>query len=1108
MKTNSKLFAFAVMAFMLVGAFAIVADQGGSDAAEGDTFVKEGYTYTILTDGETHTVSIAATTPATYTGTLDLSTLTEVDYNEITYTITGITASGFRNAVGLTAVNVPSSITNIGDLCFHSCSGITTVTWGPAEIPYGAFYRCTSMTGFNASNLISIGESAFSGDALLAEINLSNATSIGKGAFYNCTGLTQVDLTSATNIGENAFKLAGLTTVAVPSGATVGPSAFRECPSLASVTSLPATLSEYMFHGCTQLSSVDLTGVTTIAKSAFYQCALSSVDLSNVTEVGNQAFKYNTDLTTVTVPSTANMGTHVFQSCTSLTSVTWGPGTVPMYEFEACESLASFDLSSITEVGDASFRGTALTSVTFNNDVTIGKQSFKDTQVTSITFSGENNTINLDAFPPSGYVYANGAVLDDWSPALIATPAGTYVATYEKVDDSWSTQPSINATFNYGEEITYTEGTATSGNEVTYKFVGTKGTVYVESETVPTDAGTYKLHAFTAKSDQFNALSNYYEFEILPAENSWTTPFSMATTEFTYPNAVTYTPGVAAYGEVYYVITDANNDAVDGWPTEVGTYSVYAVVDETVNYNGLTTAENPIQFTIALPSGDNVATIDGTTYSTIAAAQEAGLAEFIVAADMRLVEDVVLASGQSIIFVTGATFTGSIEYTTDAETPVTSVLRAINLVAGSPIVIAPGSIELSGTIAADYLVLSGEVVVTANTTISAGTMLVISDDAVISNLNDATLTIEAGAYYYNEGANLPTEAWFVNNGTEVAADYIGDNEVSVAMTSAGQVYLTLDIEDAYVGDITGASFVRVSWTVTDSEDAAIKYTGEATYANDADAFGILVGNLDLGDYTISMHMYYVYEYTNVVRSISVDKPFTVLPQDIIIGAYYGHSAYHAVLYNVFGENLAAGTINVDAFTAKTGELSDGTEYQYIDITSTLTAEVDGTTAGGAYDLEGTVDIDNMVALQPWYQINGSSAKLYAFETVAYSTTPAPISEDVDAYNDLAAVVSIAVGEVDGGFGEVDGGVWVYAVEALDGATLTAVVDDENTYTAEVTLGDDGFKFFDFETDFVDENGDPVDISDEDIAYFLITAVTMDGDTVTDAHLSLVVLDYQ
>jgi len=123
---------------------------------------------------------------------------------EIPDSVTSIGNYAFRNCTNLTSVTIPDSVTSIGSYAFDDCpienatmptsaiSSIpkdklkTVVINGGATISDDAFYNCTSLTSVTIGNSV---------------------TSIGNYAFSDCTSLTSVTIPdSVTIIGYYEFE--------------------------------------------------------------------------------------------------------------------------------------------------------------------------------------------------------------------------------------------------------------------------------------------------------------------------------------------------------------------------------------------------------------------------------------------------------------------------------------------------------------------------------------------------------------------------------------------------------------------------------------------------------------------------------------------------------------------------------------------------------------------------------------------------------------------------------------------------------------------------------------------------------------------------------------
>ena len=143
----------------------------------------------------------------------------------------------FKDMPALTSIEMPESVTTIGESAFEGCTGLTSI-----KLPEG---------------LICIESNTFKG----------------------CSGLTSLEIPkSVTTIGLDAFSSCrGLTSIEVPEGVTsIEPGAFHSCSGLKSIT-LPLTLTyigKSTFTGCESLMSINLPeGIDTIRLSSFWGCS-------------------------------------------------------------------------------------------------------------------------------------------------------------------------------------------------------------------------------------------------------------------------------------------------------------------------------------------------------------------------------------------------------------------------------------------------------------------------------------------------------------------------------------------------------------------------------------------------------------------------------------------------------------------------------------------------------------------------------------------------------------------------------------------------------------------------------------------------------------------
>lgn len=259
-----------------------------------------------FSDGEEHTVTVAGT-------------ITAGDLTAIKEAINGNTKK-------------PKIILDLGG------------TTGLTEIPSKAFKECRYLTGVNIpSSVTSIGEYAFSDSPLSSVTIPDSVTSIGEYAFSRCERLTSVTIPeSVTSIGDNVFDYCSrLTSVNIPSSVTF--------------------ISDCAFSNCYSLTTVNIpSSITSIGNNAFDYCSsLTSVTIPNsVTSIGVSAFAGCSGLTDVNIPSSvASIGMTAFSRCSKLTSITIPDGvTSTDSTFSGCSSLTTVTIpKSITSIGFATF---------------------------------------------------------------------------------------------------------------------------------------------------------------------------------------------------------------------------------------------------------------------------------------------------------------------------------------------------------------------------------------------------------------------------------------------------------------------------------------------------------------------------------------------------------------------------------------------------------------------------------------------------------------------------------------------------------------------------------------------------------------------------------
>lgn len=243
------------------------------------TYEGQTLTYTVIDeDAKTCSTRSSENCSANYvSGNLIIPSIAKDGNSE--YTVIALGTFAFYGNGGLESIEIPSSVTTIGNSALRECYGLTSI-----EIPNSvktignrAFSGCTGLTSIEIPNsVVSIGDYVFDHCTRLTSIKIPNSvTTIGDYAFWYCELLTSIEIpNSVTSIGERTFDgCTGLKSIEMPNTVTtIGDYAFYRCYSLTSIE-LPNTLTSIgvgAFSGCKGLTSIEIpNSVKTIGASAF-----------------------------------------------------------------------------------------------------------------------------------------------------------------------------------------------------------------------------------------------------------------------------------------------------------------------------------------------------------------------------------------------------------------------------------------------------------------------------------------------------------------------------------------------------------------------------------------------------------------------------------------------------------------------------------------------------------------------------------------------------------------------------------------------------------------------------------------------------------------------
>lgn len=352
----------------------------------------------------------------------DLAAWCKISFPGPTSNPLSVAGNLYLNGTKITALTVPSSITEIKDYAFYNCIALKSATIGSSVKTIGicAFDSCRQLGSVSFANSVQkIGTSAFCHCLALTSVAPGNSvTELGYGAFQDCTGLTSVTLgSSLKSIGDYCFiNCSGLTAITIPAAAeSIGYHPFSGCTNLKTVN--------WNAKNCADLSSnsdgpfYNLTGITTfnfgntVEHIPAYICygltGLTTVTVgTGVTSVGTSAFGGCTGMATVNwnAANCADQSSYgPFGNMSSITKFAFGSQVkrIPSYLCYALKGLASVSIpNSVTTIGNYAFSQCEnLTSATIGSSVaTIGEYAFTSSGLTSITIPNSVTTIAQSAF--------------------------------------------------------------------------------------------------------------------------------------------------------------------------------------------------------------------------------------------------------------------------------------------------------------------------------------------------------------------------------------------------------------------------------------------------------------------------------------------------------------------------------------------------------------------------------------------------------------------------------------------------------------------------------------------------------------------------------------
>jgi hypothetical protein len=404
-------------------------------------------------------------------------------------------------ASGVTTINIPSTVTSIGEGAFAGLN-IQTIT-----LPEG---------------ITVIDDYTFSDSALTAITIPASVKTIGDQAFAGCTSLATITFAEGTQLvqtGNLAFANTAITTLAMPDGVKkMGALTFYNCKSLRTIT-LPSVeeIGTSTFFGCTALETATFgANAKVVGDSTFYigttGSSLTSVTLGGkTTAIGENAFAYCTKLTSIDLDKVTVIGEGAFTNCTKLAEVKGLENVVTIgdYAFFNCSVLKALNLTNAETIGAFAFaNGLKFVSAKTENALKVGLYTLAlDSSLSSSTYT----TVSIPVVQTIGaYAFFGG------SETTIALPA-----TLTSFGDGALANSKLKTiTIDAGNKLFFVEGDvlyryiANSANGAEYELCAYPSAkaapTYTDSDNV-TSQKTYKIKdgTITVQPYAFAYLANY-----------------------------------------------------------------------------------------------------------------------------------------------------------------------------------------------------------------------------------------------------------------------------------------------------------------------------------------------------------------------------------------------------------------------------------------------------------------------------------------------------------------------------------------------------------------------------------------------------------------------
>ena len=540
-------------------------------AIEYNAHIDNGFVYQI-TDNSNRKAQIIR-----YMGENDTVVVpTEINGNE--YAVSKIDGYTFYECTALKALDIPSSVTEIGNYAFYGSSNIESLTYNTDAIGDKFKNHKSLKTVHIGNNVTNIADWAFSNCSKLEEVTFSaSVKTVGSNAFASCTNLRKVEFANIeslcginfdqyeSNPLENAHHLyvdgEEVTRFAIPS----------------SVSSIGSRV----FSGCTNIDSIFIPAtVTTIGAKAFAGCDTLTIycDVESKPDGWNETWNPNNRPVvwktkkqwSVIAEANNNVYDTVVIDGSSITIVVT-PATG--YKFVKWSNGLTSDTITITVISDTTLVA-EFAVLTWEVKSSANNSSYGTVEGSGTFDNGSKVTIS--ATPAAGYKFvkwSNGLTSDTITITVISDT--TLVAEFAVL--TWEVKLSANNS-EYGTVLG--GGTFDNGSKVTisatpaagYKFVKWSNGLTSASETIIVTSDLTLTAEFVKENTTPINPEN-------PTDASYFT-FNLSSTE--------RTAEINGYTGSYTDIVIPTKVTINGEE-----YTVTAIADQTFRNSNITTVSIP-----------------------------------------------------------------------------------------------------------------------------------------------------------------------------------------------------------------------------------------------------------------------------------------------------------------------------------------------------------------------------------------------------------------------------------------------------------------------------------------------------------------------------------